>query len=180
MDGGERGCWGGSLLCLCDSETSFLCEHTLIKKKIIFSSYIRKFRMEQLQSHIWLTASSYMGKYLRISSSLGSPSSYMTLQLLNSEFPYKWGKILFSFLSVNSPIVSRHKSPPPLKYEYNDDLPKKPLWFSLLNALFPNTWIRSGNIVIGGAQFFFCRLIWAPHTPYLRAYLCLWSLPVHC
>ncbi len=31
--------------------------HTLIKKKIKFSSYIRKFRMEQLQSHIWLTAS---------------------------------------------------------------------------------------------------------------------------
>jgi hypothetical protein len=26
--------------------------HTLIKKKIIFSSYIRKFRVEQLQSHI--------------------------------------------------------------------------------------------------------------------------------
>jgi hypothetical protein len=28
-----RGRWGGSLLCLCDSETSFLCEHTLIKRK---------------------------------------------------------------------------------------------------------------------------------------------------
>jgi hypothetical protein len=26
--------------------------HALIKKKINFSSYIRKFRMEQLQSHI--------------------------------------------------------------------------------------------------------------------------------
>ncbi len=37
--------------------------------------------MEQLQSHIWLTASSYMGKYMHI-------SSYMTLQLLHSEFPY--------------------------------------------------------------------------------------------
>ncbi len=32
------------------------------KKKIKFSSYIRKFRVEQLQSHLWLTASSYMGK----------------------------------------------------------------------------------------------------------------------
>ncbi len=51
--------------------------------------------MEQLQSHIWLTASS--GKYLRISSYiLGSTSSYMTLQLLHSEFPYIWGK--FDFL----------------------------------------------------------------------------------
>ncbi len=38
------------------------------KKKRKFSSYIRKFRMEQLQSHIWLTASSYTVKYLRISS----------------------------------------------------------------------------------------------------------------
>ncbi len=46
---------------------------TLIKKKIKFSSNIRKFRMEQLQSHIWLTASSYMGKYLRISSYIRSP-----------------------------------------------------------------------------------------------------------
>ena len=40
---------------------------TLIKKKIKFSSHIRKFRREQLQSYIWLTASSYMVKYLRIS-----------------------------------------------------------------------------------------------------------------
>jgi hypothetical protein len=40
-----------------------------------------------------------MGKYLRISSYtlLGSPSSYMTLQLLHSEFPYIRGK---SFLTV--------------------------------------------------------------------------------
>ncbi len=41
---------------------------TLIKKKIKFSSYIRKFRRDWLQSCIWLTASSYMVKYLRISS----------------------------------------------------------------------------------------------------------------
>ncbi len=47
--------------------------HTLIKKKIKFSSYIRKLGMEQLQSHIWLTASSYMGKYLRISSCIRKP-----------------------------------------------------------------------------------------------------------
>jgi hypothetical protein len=48
--------------------------------------------MEQLQSHIWLTASSYLGKYFRISSYIRKPSSYMTLQLLHSEFPYIWGK----------------------------------------------------------------------------------------
>jgi hypothetical protein len=35
---------------------------SLIKKKIKFSSYIGKFGVEQLQSHIWLTASSYIRK----------------------------------------------------------------------------------------------------------------------
>ncbi len=45
----------------------------LIKKKIKFTSYIWRFRMEQLQSHIWLTASLYMGKYLRISSNIRRP-----------------------------------------------------------------------------------------------------------
>ncbi len=71
---------------------------TLIKKKVKFSSYIRKFRMEQLQSHIWLTTFSYMGKYLYIPIILlGSPSSYMTLQLLHSEFPFIRGKFFFIF-----------------------------------------------------------------------------------
>ncbi len=46
---------------------------TLIKKKIKFSSDIRKLRMEQLQSHIWLKASAYVGKYLRISSYIRKP-----------------------------------------------------------------------------------------------------------
>ncbi len=43
----------------------FFYQCALIKKKIKLSSYmyIRKFRVEQFQSHIWLTASSYMGKY---------------------------------------------------------------------------------------------------------------------
>ncbi len=51
------------------SETPQASTHiTLIKKKIKFSSYIRKFRMEQLQSHVWLPASSYVVKYLRVSS----------------------------------------------------------------------------------------------------------------
>ncbi len=46
---------------------------SLIKKENQIFSYIRKFRMEQLQSHIWLTASSYMGKYLSISSYIRKP-----------------------------------------------------------------------------------------------------------
>jgi hypothetical protein len=36
---------------------------SLIKNKIKFSSYIRKFRMEQFQSHLELTASSYCTVY---------------------------------------------------------------------------------------------------------------------
>jgi hypothetical protein len=52
---------------------------TLIKKKIKFSSYIRKFRVEQLQSHIWLTASSYIGKYLPISSYFANAPLWISL-----------------------------------------------------------------------------------------------------
>ncbi len=40
---------------------------------IKFSSYIRKFRRNWLQSHIWLMASSYMTKYLRISLKIRKP-----------------------------------------------------------------------------------------------------------
>ncbi len=56
--------------------------------------------MEQLQSHIWLTSSSYMGKYLRI-------SSYIKKSFLIYDFATAplWvylymRKILFSYLSV--------------------------------------------------------------------------------
>ncbi len=53
---------------------------TVIKKKTKFSTYIRKSRREQLQSHIWLTAYSYMTKYCAFPRTIGSLSSYMTLQ----------------------------------------------------------------------------------------------------
>ncbi len=43
-------------------------------------------------------ASSYMVKYLCISSYIMKPSSYMTLHPIPSKFPYKWGHF-FSFLS---------------------------------------------------------------------------------
>ncbi len=61
--------------------------------------------VEQLQSHIWLTASSILiygeifAQFL-IYVLLGSPSSYMTLQLLHSEFPDIWVKFIFFFISV--------------------------------------------------------------------------------
>ncbi len=74
--------------------------HTFFKKKIKFSSYIRKFRVEQLQSHIWLAASSYMGKYLRISSYIRKPfliNDFATAPVWISLY---MRKILFYFLSV--------------------------------------------------------------------------------
>ncbi len=82
------------------------CIHTTLIKNIIkFSSYMRKFRMEQLQSHIWLTASSYMscmGKYLRISSYIRKPFliyDFATIPLWISLYSI-WRKFDFLFLSV--------------------------------------------------------------------------------
>jgi hypothetical protein len=82
---------------------------TLIKKKIKFSSHIRKFRLEQLQSHVWLTASSYWGNICAFPHR--SPSSYMTLQLLHPEFPYIWGKFDFLFISAQCVTVLINSSP---------------------------------------------------------------------
>ncbi len=70
---------------------------TMIKKKIQFFSYIRKFRRDQLQSHVWLTASSYMPNICAFPHILGSPSSWMTLHLIPSEFPYIWGNFFFFY-----------------------------------------------------------------------------------
>ncbi len=84
-------------------------ETTRIKKKIKFSSYIRKFRMGQLQSHIWLMASSYMGKFLRISSYCIRKPSYMTLQLHHSKFPYIWGEFSFLFYLCMVPLKARQQ-----------------------------------------------------------------------
>jgi hypothetical protein len=68
------------------------------KRNKIFLIYsIKKFRMEQLQSHIWLTASSYWSNICAFPRILGNPSSYMTLQLLHSNFPLYMRKFLLSF-----------------------------------------------------------------------------------
>jgi hypothetical protein len=56
------------------------------KKENKFFSYIRKFRME----HIW-------GNVCAFPLILGSPSSYMTLQLLHSEFLYIWENFFIIF-----------------------------------------------------------------------------------
>jgi hypothetical protein len=60
-----------------------------------------KFRMEQLQIHLWLL-------WLNICAFphiLGSPSSFMTLQLLHSKFPYIWGKVDFLFYQCSTVLM---------------------------------------------------------------------------
>ncbi len=71
-----------------------------------------------------------MGKYLRISSNIRKPSSYMTLQLLHSEFSYIWRNFDFLFYQC---IRGRYWSAKiddiliysPLLQEYNE--PHKPV-----------------------------------------------------
>ncbi len=60
--------------------------YTMIKKKKNFFSYIKESWRERLQSHTWLTASSYMTKYLRISSHIRKP------------FPYRYDCFHLNFL----------------------------------------------------------------------------------
>ncbi len=85
-----------------DYYSSWVSDTDKKENQIFLSSYTRKFRMEQLQNNIWLTAS--MVKYLRISSYtvLGSPSSYTewlcncsTLNFLKYEENF-----IFLFISV--------------------------------------------------------------------------------
>ncbi len=102
-----------------------LLEYTLIKKKIKFSAY-RKSRVEQLRSHLWLTASSYKWKYLRISSYIRKPFliyDFATAPLWIS--PYM-RKILFSFLSVHAVEngwEGRSVQYSPVQYKANLSLP---------------------------------------------------------
>ncbi len=67
------------------------------KREIKFSSYIRKFRMEQLQSHIWLTASSCKGKYLSFSSYIRKPFLIYCFATAPFWIAYIWGKFYFLF-----------------------------------------------------------------------------------
>ncbi len=94
---------------------------TLIKKKIKFSSYIRKSRVEQLQSHIWLTASSYMGKYFPISSYIKKPL-LIYVWLCNCStlnFPINEENFIFFFISARlHRLEDRYRSysvPSPLR-----------------------------------------------------------------
>ncbi len=76
------------------------------KKKIKYSSYIRIFRVEQLQSHIQYMRKGFliyeeMRKYFPIYEEAVC-HTYMTLQLLHSEFPYIRGNFYFLFYQCAS------------------------------------------------------------------------------
>ncbi len=73
---------------------------TLIKKKIKFSSYIRKFRVEQLQSHIWWRDSQYMRKCANISPYMRRPLVIYDFATAPFWISLYMRKIWFSFLSV--------------------------------------------------------------------------------
>ncbi len=71
--------------------------------------------MEQLQSHKGLSDSSYMGKYLRVSSYIiGSPFSYTTLQLLHISVYIR--KFYFLFYQCRTTEFGEVKNPTLYKY----------------------------------------------------------------
>ena len=74
-------------------------KYTDKKENQIFLIYVQ---YKEIQNGV-VTASSYMVKYLRISSYtvLGIPPSYMTLQPISSEISYILGKFDFLFLTVS-------------------------------------------------------------------------------
>ncbi len=82
---------------------------TLIKKKIKFSSYTRKFRWEQFQSNIWLTASSFMEIFVHFLIYIRKPFLIYDFATAPLWIYLYMRKILFSFLSVHFPMCSWSK-----------------------------------------------------------------------
>ncbi len=75
---------------------------------------MREFRRDRLQNHIWLTASSYMVKYFRISSYIRKPfliHDFATAPIWNSLYEEKFGFLFYqcSYLSV-SLLITRPPS----------------------------------------------------------------------
>ncbi len=83
------------------AKSSFHSVYLWQKENQIFS-YIRNFRMELLQSHIWLRASLYLVKYLRISSYIRKPFLIYDFATDPIWISLYMRKISFSFLSVCS------------------------------------------------------------------------------
>ncbi len=102
--------------------------HPLSSSPIQFSSYIRKFRREQLQSHTWLPAFSYMTKYFRISSYIRKPFFIYNFYILN--FLRYEENFIFFFISHSSSIVLLLSLP-----SSTDPLPSSQSSCSILHAL---------------------------------------------
>ncbi len=86
--------------------------------KKLFSLTYKETRRERLQSHIWLTASSYMTKYLRISSFNRKPFLIYDFATSPLRISLYMRKILFYFLSVQKvwfrlSVITRNQSIPP-------------------------------------------------------------------
>ncbi len=137
------------------SKANFQYMPTLITKKRTVSSHIRKFRMEQLQSHIWLTASSYMVKYLCISSYISKHfliydfataplwiSSYMRkiwCSFLTVYYHACWGKqSLFCSFPVPDYTIRKSTSQwfcPPLSKPFRKPLEQQAIKFRNIGCL---------------------------------------------
>ncbi len=91
-----------------DRQQRFIFTCTLIKNKIKFSSYIRKFGGSDGKSYMTITTSSYMVKiFVHFLIILGSPSSYMTLHPI----PFLiWGKLSFLFYQCTKVLFLMFKS----------------------------------------------------------------------
>ncbi len=79
-------------------------EYTDKKENKIFLKY-KEIQRDRVQSHIWLTASSYMGKNLRISSYIRKPFLIYDFAPAPIWISLYMRKVLFSFLSVYSETV---------------------------------------------------------------------------
>ncbi len=93
------------------------------ENQIFLIQYNRKFRIEQLQSHIWLTASSYMGKYLRISSYIRKPFFIYDFATAPLSISLYMRKILFSFFISVGYTVGHND------FRKNSKWPQMGTWF---------------------------------------------------
>ncbi len=126
--------------------------------------------MEQLQSHLWLTPPHIWGNICAFPHILGSPYSYVTLQLLHSEFPYIWGKFSFLFYQCTYPTpILLPPLPPPRSIP-----PPTPSVFSLfiicsmrlllfIYFLVSNSLLSNSNISDTPARYLQSGNRW-PHT----------------
>ncbi len=104
------------------------------KKKIKFSSYIRKFKWDRVQSQIWGWASWYMRKFANFSPYMRMPWVVYDFAPDPSEFPDLWGIFFYQFKGSNEDdvILVRTRY---LKYFTN-------FFRSILSSLFSGSLIK--------------------------------------